>query len=472
MANIFKRFFGLDKQKAYGIPVNSAGFRFFGGQLVPIADNKVQYIEDGYKHNDTIYSIVSLIIKMTKIAPWDVYKVVDDKAYKAYRDALTSPDFDIKEVMELRGKSLELYDDKEMKRLLERPSGNRPQTWSDLNEELWLYKLITGDYYEFWEGVASGGLTKGIPNSLSALPSQYMQIVGSRTLPLYEEKYILQVGQNIEFDADQVLHEKYPNLTWDTYGTQLYGQSPIQAALRRLNRNNKQLDASAVAVENGGQRGVVFFNDDRVNPNDDKTFEQMSAQKKTFQNEMRPGVDGTNHIFWSQWKVDFRQLGFSPADMQQLESEMVDLRFFCNVWGVPSQLLNDDAAKTFNTLTEAEKALIIRCCVPLLCSRRDSLKWKMNRKDNVIFDFDLSQYDQLQPNKDMIATWVNKMPLTNKRKLEIIGEDVPATMTQEEQDAILIPTGQELLSDVIAPMDVSPDIALPNEDNPYQQPTA
>ena len=467
--NIIKRLFGLEKK--YLTPREALNIRFFGGQLVPYNNNKATFIEKGYQGNDIIYAIVNLIRETAKIAPWAPYKVIDEGSYKSYKQELTKPEPDFKKAMYYRKKALELYEsDEQLNELLKYP--NPSQTFAELNGELWTYKLVTGDYFEYWEGVPSGGLNAGLPKTLSALPAHYMIIKSTTTLPVAADKYYLQLGQMVEFDTAYILHEKYPFLTWDTFGVQLYGMSPLQPASKRLQRNNESQRAGAVAAANGGMRGVAFYDDERLDPNDDRTFEQMGKEKKTFQNEMRPGTDGTGHVFWSQYRVGYQQLGFSPKDLDISTLEMSDLRQFCADYGVPSQLLNDSAAKTYNTTVEAEKALITRCVLPLLNARRDSFNRKMNRRDNVIIDFDLSVYDQLQPNKDAIATWVNKMPLTNARKLEIIGEDIPETMTDDQRNAILIPTGMQALDDVILPMpeDQSNDVnALEQRGlNPYK----
>ena len=423
-------------------------FRFLGGQIVPYTDDKLTYIEKGYTKNDIIYSIINLITDTAILAPWDWYRVRDRKSYELMKSELRKDNPDMAKVVQLRKKSLELYtDNARLNQLFKYP--NPTQTFSQLNKELWSYKLITGDYFEYWSGRPSGGLNGKIPETMSALPSQYMEIKASNTLPMYETGYQLNLGSPIPFEAYEVLHEKYPNLEWDINGTQLYGMAPLKAALRRLQKNNANQDSQTAAFENGGMRGIVSYDDERIDPSDRETFEQMGKDKTTFYNEMRPGPQGNLRTFFSVFRVKWQQMGFSPADMNQLESEKVDSRFFCSVWGVPSQLLNDDAAKTYNTTVEAEKALITRCVLPLLCDRRDSINRKMEL-DDIVADFDLTVYDQLQPNKNEIAEWVNKMPLTNARKLEIIGEDIPETMTQEERDAILIPSGLQLLSDVIA----------------------
>lgn len=447
--------------------------RFFGGQLVPYEAKKTTFIDKGYKGNDIVYSIVRLIVTVAKIAPWAAYKVKDAKAYRDLQNELNKKDGNLKVIRALHRKALELYTDNEaLTRLLERPNEN--QTLGDLHDELWSYKLVTGEYYEYWEEGPSGGLAKGIPRSLSALPSPHMWIESGTKLPLTAKMYKLMLGQAVEFDPKLILHEKYPNLDWDTYGRQLYGQPPLLAALRRLQRNNEAQNASAAQARNGGRQGIVSYDDPRIDLSDPSTWEQMGRDKQTFEDQMGDPSMDAGKTWFSTFGVKYTQVGYSPADLELLASEMIDLRFLCNVFGVPSQLLNDDAAKTYNTVTEAEKALIIRAVLPLLTARRDSLTFKLNIP-GIVIDFDLSVYDQLQPNKVQIAEWVNKMPLTNKRKLEIIGEDVDANMSDEVANAILVPTGFVNIEDLLIPPDMGAEDDVnslsSSGNNPYDGPT-
>ncbi len=150
------------------------------------------------------------------------------------------------------------------------------------------------------------------------------------------------------------------------------------------------------------------------------------------------------------------------------------MRFLCSIYGVPSQLLNDSAAKTYNTMVEAEKALTLRCALPLLCSRRDNLNKKFDL-GNIICDFDLSVYSELEPNKTEQVTWLAQSYLPLSRRYEIMGEDAPAHMTKEELQAIPIPSGVGLLSDLLngGSADISAAVDALNQsgNNPYQQTT-
>ena len=48
------------------------------------------FVDDGYVANDIVYSIIKLITDKAKIAPFHVYKVVDEKAAKKYK-SLAAP---------------------------------------------------------------------------------------------------------------------------------------------------------------------------------------------------------------------------------------------------------------------------------------------------------------------------------------------------------------------------------------------
>lgn len=432
--------------------VNSSNqIYFIGGTIITYQDEKQCYIDEGYKRNDNIYSIVNLILNTAVMASWAAYKIVDDIAYKQMKaEQAKGESADFKRVQQLHKKSLQYYTgDTQLNKLLKYP--NPTQSFSDLNRELWLFKLVTGDYYEYWERPIAG-LSK-TPISLSALPSPYMQIKPSGTLPLYEAGYIMFMPAYIEFTPDEILHEKYPNPDWKIPGANLYGQAPLTAYRDKLLRSNKAVLSQAIAFENGGERGVVYLkNAEKYDFSDPKVVEQINTIKNNFEASWQPGLAGTKKTFFASRELGYEKMGISPVDQGINESEVIDMRAACNVFQVPSQLMNDSAAKTYNTVKEAEKALITRCVLPLLYARRDNFNRKYDNGENIVIEPDITCYDALQPDKAAIVDWVNKLPLTNARKLEMVGEDIPENMTQEERQAILMPTGFELLSDIVMPL--------------------
>ena len=56
--------------------------QMINGRLIGYDDNIQSYITNGYNVNDIIYSIVNLITDKVKIAPFGLYTIQDEQAYK------------------------------------------------------------------------------------------------------------------------------------------------------------------------------------------------------------------------------------------------------------------------------------------------------------------------------------------------------------------------------------------------------
>lgn len=459
-------------------------FRFIGGSLVPYKTDKLTYIEKGYTKNDLVYSIVNLILEKAVQAPGGFYKIKDEAAYMKYlalKESMSkNPDVgkvskQQAQLKELRVKSIELYaEDGYLNDLILWPNEN--ECFADHNRGLWAWKLITGDYYEAGWSPWSGGLQGGKPKQLYGLPSQYVSIIAGRSLPVTAEKYLLQLGTEIPFEKEDILHEKYVNLEWDLNGNQLYGMAPLKAALMRVQRNNEVQKRGAKTAENGGADVVAYIdNDDLIKRDFTTARAQNNRLKETWENE-QSGNDNAGRVVWSTYKIGATRLGLSPVEMEALNSETVDLRFLCNVFGgVPSQLLNDNAASTMNNVSEGEKALTTRCAIPLLTSRERSFNRKFSqlpayKGKGIIFEFDRTVYTELEEDKEKLVNWLSKSMLPIRRYYELLNEDIPKGLTDEELNAIPVPSGTTLLSELfVQPNSIQQDMSdLDNSgDNPY-----
>lgn len=478
MANLITRLFsGIKAQTA--APKNP-GFRFIGGNLVPYDMDKLTYVEKAYIYNDIIYSVVKIILDKAVQAPFGIYSIQDEQKFQHYsalyaKMAGSTPGKqtgdDFRRLKELRHKAIKLEtSDQYLNDLIEWP--NETECFSDHNYGLWGYKLITGDYYEAgWEPI-SGGLNAGKPTQLYQLPAQYISILAGNSLPITEQGYELQAGNVIPYSKEDVLHEKYWSPEWDIYGKQLYGMSPIKASLKRIQRNNLAQVRGAKMVENAGADVVVYMdNDAALSENGKFGWRQVGQMKDTWDAE-QAGVGNAGKAVWSAYKMGMIRLGLTAEEMDLLETEKIDLRFFCNPYGVPSQLLNDPDNKTFANQAEGEKALTTRCAMPLLVSRQRSFNRKLRslpayKGGKLLGEFDMTVFTELEENKLEMVQWMNQAPLQNRRKLELLNEDIPETMTEEELNAITVPSGTTLLSELfMAPVDGSTmDIEDPN--NPY-----
>lgn len=493
MTSIIKTLWGMGgKRKAAGLVQALPGapeFRFIGGNLVPYKGDKLTYIEKAYTKNDLVFSIVNLILSKAVQAPAAFYTIEDEQKYFKYnalKEALASnkgvKNFSktYAELRDLRSKAIKLYtNDGYLNELIQWPNEN--ESFSDHNRGLWGWKLITGDYYEAGWTPWSGGLQKGKPMGWYSLPSQFVSILASgNTLPITAEKYLLQLGTEIPFDKEDILHEKYWNPEWDLQGNQLYGLSPLRAALMRVQRNNEVQYRGARTAKNGGADVVAYLDapEDLLKTQFEVARAQKNKLKETWDLE-QAGNDNAGRAVWSTYKVGATRLGLSPVEMDALNSETVDLRFLCNaLGGVPSQLLNDSEASTYNNVEQAEKALTVRCAFPLLTDRERNFNRKLRQMPaykgtRIVMEFDRTSYAELEEDKTELVTWMEKSYLPIRRRYELLNEDIPEGMAEEELNAIPVPSGTTLLSELfMQPQGIQQDVNALDQsgNNPYGNP--
>lgn len=287
------------------------------------------------------------------------------------------------------------------------------------------YKLLTGDYYQYNE-LLDARPTQGQPFAFHALPSQDVTIIADRTkFPLTEAGYnIASIQAN--FAKSQVLHGKYcPG--FDANGSHLYGLSPIKAALLKIKRNNSAIKASGAMYDNGGVKGILYMDDPRVlqagvSPADTK--KQMDAVKGTLAGEWT-GADNFGKIGTSGYKMGWQEIGLSPVDLNIIEAEKWDYISYCNIYGVPPELLGL-TAKTYNNVKEAESALTSRVAMPQLVSYRDELNrylqtYTAQKNKGIIVDFDQTCFTELQEDLAAKWGWIKELPISPNSKLMQMG---------------------------------------------------
>jgi len=412
------------------------------------------FVDDGYVANDIVYSIIKLITDKAKIAPFHVYRVVDEKAAKKYKSLAAQKDINLKELETLHKKAYELYTgDQRLNELLKYP--NEEDCWSDLVEQWCGFKLITGNSFIYGKLIEAGN-NQGKPFELFALPSQYMAIIANiNVFPPTRAGYQLYYGQMWSFDTKEILHDKYFNPQWGVTGGQLYGQSPLRAAAKNLTRSNEAKTAAVASFQNGGPAGVLFMNDERFDP----TSGQAQAQALKTAVSQKGGAANFNSIAVSGYKVDWKQIGLSPVELNIIESEKWDLKALCNIYGVPSQLLNDSDSKTYNNQREGEKALTLRCAIPLLNALTENLNRKLHtdwgyKGTNLYVDYDLSVFGELEANKAEQTAWLNTAWwISPKQKLDIMNIEVPDYIPTEELEKLYIPTGLQTI-DQFQPLNI------------------
>ena len=435
----------LSQIKAIPFSNSSPRFEIINGRLIGIADNSRQYIDKGYMINDMVYSIVNLILDKIKIPEWGVYKIVDEQKLKRYKSFVNRKDLygkDYLEAIQLWSKAVEPVESgTKLHDLIERPNPN--DTWNQVIANSIGYELLTGDQF-MWALTLQAGANEGLPQELYVLPSQEVTIIASNSYPVTELGYSIPQF-NLNFTKAQVLHQKRWNPKFTTNGDELYGMSPLKAALMTVNRSNSANEAGAASFQNMGIKGVLYV--DQPGFESDQALAQANTVKEKMLTEYTGGglYGGGNHgkIGTSGYKMGWQSIGLSPVDLNIIESEKWDYQKLCNVYGVPPELMGI-TQKTYNNAKEAEAALCNRVAMPLLNAKRQALNQKLHtdwgiKDKRIILDFDPSVFTELRMSTKEVAEWTNMMiAITPNEQRTMAYMDA---REEPEMDEVMIKTG-------------------------------
>jgi HK97 family phage portal protein len=280
------------------------------------------------------------------------------------------------------------------------------QTWAEFLDSMLTWYNTSGEIFVY--GFApQDGLNKGKIKEMYVLPSNYVEIVaGSLFEPVRGYKLIIG-DQNIEIPADQVLHIKTTNLTWDLNGAQLRGMPPLLAGLTTLQANNEATEAKQKTFQNGGAKGIISPNIN--NPEFWPSPDQRAKMDERIDERIN-GNKNLNKIVASSIPLRYDAIGLSPVAMDIINSQNMDLQTLCGLWGVNPVLFTSNA--TYANLEGAQKALVTDVIMPQLQMIEEKFtQWlgKSYGMDYVI-DFDISSFSELQPDVQVILDTYGKSP--------------------------------------------------------------
>jgi HK97 family phage portal protein len=316
-----------------------------------------------------------------------VYEVKDEKALRLYKSASNDlPKFkrDI-----VRSKAMVMIEDHEMESLFEYP--NTMQSWAGFIEQVLGYELTTGNSYIHAIGPTNGP-NAGLVKEMWVLPSPIVNIVaGDKTNPVL--RYEMKGDPGVKIPAEEVMHLKYWTPNWEA-GKMLYGVSPLQAGRRVVSKSNASYDSSVSSFQNMGAYG--FLSADTVKEAEPLTEEQAEMIEQRLAKKTGPHNRGKTLVTSASLK--WQQMGMSPADLNIIESDKMDLRTICMLYHVPSELFGDAANKTYANTKEAGSAVYTNAVIPSLVQFRDAFnKFIYPRYQGKIFvDFDTSMISELQ----------------------------------------------------------------------------
>jgi len=162
---------------------------------------------------------------------------------------------------------------------------------------------------------------------------------------------------------------------------------------------------------------------------------------------MGTGVSNFKKIFTTSASIFWTNLGMSPADLNIIESQKMDLKQIANLYRVPVQLLNDTSSSTYDNMEQAERSFYLNSAIPELTDLRDVLNnWVVPNFNEggkeYYIDFEIKNIPALQVDlkklSERLMSELKEGLWTRNEVRKMLGEEIFSTQP-EVMDRIIIP---------------------------------
>lgn len=388
---------------------NEAFFAFIGAGYTRYDNSSKTYIDKGYNDNADVYAVVSAIARKFASVPGILNVVEDKKAVKSlkplYRKSLDAQGLTKKRLLETKA----FKTGEEIEEPIERP--NWYQSESEY-KELWeTFMLLTGNAYQ-WLLRVKDGPNAGKPVQRFILPSHLVQIVLKENARFETTEspishYILVLGNSyIRFEADDVIHSKFPNPNYDMQGSHLYGQSPLRSVLRDIQMQDVTTDNGLKTMKSGGAFGFIHAKDGQTPLTPDQ-----AAEIKSRLIEMQASEQSLGRIAGASAPLGFTQISVDTDKLQPFEYMKNAQKSICNVLGWSDKLLNNDSGAKYDNLDTAWKQSISNRISPDLKIYEDGLNERyyplFPDLPEVHLTYDISELPEMQPDMKTLVEWLS-----------------------------------------------------------------
>ncbi len=292
------------------------------------------------------------------------------------------------------------------KSILARP--NPAQSGKEFFESLFSYLMVAGNAY------AELVSLDGAPRELFALRPDRMSVVPSRTGWPEAFEYAAG-GSTVRLPREQVLHLKLFHPTDDHYGL-----SPLEAACRAIDAHNSASGWNKAMLDNSARPSgaLVFAGSDNA-----LTTEQFERLKNELQTTYQ-GVANAGRPMILEGGLDWKEMGFSPKEMEFIEAKNIAAREVALAFGVPPMLLGIPGDNTYANFAEANRTFWRQTIVPLVTRVADSLAHFLaaHVEGDLSLVPDLDAIDALSADRDALWKRLNEATfLTSTEKREALG---------------------------------------------------
>jgi HK97 family phage portal protein len=290
--------------------------------------------------------------------------------------------------------------------LLQRP--NAVQTGRELLENLYAFLMVAGNAY------AELVTLDDVPRELFALRPDRMAVVPSKAG--WPESFEYSVGgQSVRMPRENVLHVKMFNPTDDYYGL-----APMEAAARSIDTHNSASSWNKAMLDNAARpSGALIF----AAGDGTLTTEQFDRLKAELESTYQGAVNAGRPMIL-EGGLDWKEMGFSPKDMEFIEAKNIAAREIALAFGVPPMLLGIPGDNTYANYAEANRSFWRQTVLPLSSRMADGMAQLLQPYEKGVLKLapDLDQVEALAPDRDALWTRVNDAAfLTAAEKRQAVG---------------------------------------------------
>jgi HK97 family phage portal protein len=231
--------------------------------------------------------------------------------------------------------------------LLARPNPGQPGR--EFCEQLYGFLLVAGNAYV--EKVE----IEGLPRELHALRPDRMKAVAS--LNGWAEAYEYSVnGQSVRLPREAVMQLKLFNPLNDHYG-----MSPLEAAQRAIDTHNAASAWNKAMLDNSARpSGALVY----AGGEGQLTAEQFERLKSELEASYQ-GSANAGRPMVLEGGLDWKQMGYSPRDMEFISAKDGAAREIALAFGVPPMLLGIPGDNTFANYMEANRSFWRQTVLPM-----------------------------------------------------------------------------------------------------------
>jgi HK97 family phage portal protein len=414
---------------------NEPRFTVIGGKVVPVGDDLVSNITEGYESIGTIYSIIRLMTNKAGSIPAYLYETKADTKKKILKHKNYSPYGEVQK--RLLVKKMTEVDEHEFLRLLKRP--NDRQSQSEFMKQVLGYRYITGNCYIRKNCGQMPGTDPGNskPVELEILPAQYMEIQAEVNSPKKITGYRLNGGgTQVSFHPNEIIHFKYPSYSYDGGSMEhLYGMSPLKAATYDITAAKYLKMAQASQAQNEGAKGLIVRNDD---------YELTEEQRDAVQHRMDTEVNNAKsrgRVVVTNANVRWEQIGLSAAEMDLVKTFQLGKEDLANIYNVPIHLISS-VTSTFNNVEAAVKYLTTNTVWPDVIDYQDMLARELLNRywgEQWVYIHDISDLPEIAVDIQAMSATLKDMwwIKPNEKRFVMKFEDDP----DPNMDKVIVPSG-------------------------------